>query len=76
MGFGCGQPPKGYGLLVIADLWVLVHKSLSTELVEWFCYGIRGVMGYLRYGLREVQLYSIRFGLLHATAEINRGVKL
>jgi len=26
-------------------------------LVEWFCYGIRGVMGYLRYGLREVQLY-------------------
>ena len=39
------------------DLWVIVHKFPPTDLVELPCYGVPGVMGYPRYGLRGVRLY-------------------
>ena len=38
---------EGYGLWVIADLWVMVCKYLRTELVDQKCYGISGFVGYL-----------------------------
>ena len=45
-----------YGLWVIADLWVMGHDFPQTNLVDKIFYGIWGVMGYQRYGLRGVRL--------------------
>ncbi|EDQ99779.1 uncharacterized protein LACBIDRAFT_334767 [Laccaria bicolor S238N-H82] len=50
-------PTKGYGLWVITDLWVMVCKSLPTNLVDPKWHGISGVMGYQKHGLRGFQLY-------------------
>ena len=44
-------PAEGYGLRVMAGLWVMVCISPPTKSVDWFCYGILQVMGFQRYGL-------------------------
>jgi len=44
-------PERGYGLLVIEDLRVMVCKSPPTELVDQKIYGISGFMGYQSHGL-------------------------
>ena len=49
---------NGYGIWGMADLWVMVSKSLRTELVDSDFYGVWEVMGYTRYGLRGVRLYT------------------
>ena len=41
-------------------VWVMVCKSLRTELVDEKSYRISGFMGYLGYGLWECQLYFFR----------------
>ena len=62
--------PKGYGLWIIEDLWVMVCKSLPTELVDRKSYGISGFMGYLSHGLRGCRLYLCPQSI---TYETNRG---
>ena len=49
----------GYGVL-IADLWVMVCISPPTKLVDGRGYGLKGVMGFQKYGLRGVRLYISR----------------
>ena len=41
----CMPRGMGYGLLVIADLWVTVIISPQTNLVDDSSYGVRGVTG-------------------------------
>ena len=43
-----------YGLWVIADLWVMGRNFPQTNLVDKIFYGVSGVMGFERYGLRGV----------------------
>ena len=51
-------PAKGYGLWGIEDLWVMVCISQPTKLVDGQGYGLKGVMGYQKYGLRGVRLHT------------------
>ena len=44
-------PAGGYGLWVMADLWVMVCISPPTKSVDWLSYGVLQVMGFHRYGL-------------------------
>ena len=52
---------KKYGLLSITGLWVFGPKLLRTNSVDLKMYGISQVMGYDRYGLWQVWLYSEYF---------------
>ena len=52
---------NAYGLWVIADLWVMGRNFPQTNLVDKFFYGVCGVMGFERYGLRGVRLYILSF---------------
>ena len=42
----------------MGGLWVILCISLKTDLMDTKCYGIREVMGFQRYGIREVQPYN------------------
>src|SRR5260221_3848207 len=50
---------KGYGLLSIADVWVIDRVFPHTKLVTKKSHRVLRSMGYQSYGLRELRLYYL-----------------
>ena len=55
MGLGKGEV---WGM---GGFWVMLCISPQTDLVDTNCYGVREVMGFQRYGIREAQLYILYY---------------